>query len=111
MNRQWGQGTIIGQLYKYRYIDKNRIGNSEWLPSNGDICLAMEHAGDFFYHYVALRKQENGQYIRVGKFGGYIFGAEIGEPLDERTFHLACAGEPVTLQLPNRKASKKKKQS
>lgn len=99
MHRPWGHGAVLRQCYEYRDEHKNRMGSCDWLPSNGDICIATEHSGDHFYTYVAMRKHTDGKWVRVGKFGAYVFGTAIGKSLDERTFHLACAGEPVELPL------------
>jgi hypothetical protein len=85
------------------------MGSCDWLPTPGDLCLRVEDAGDCFHTYIALRKTKDGKYKRAGKFGAYVFGEAICT-LDERTFHLACAGEPVRLELKKKsKKSKKRK--
>lgn len=81
----------------YKYIDKehkHRMGHCEWLPSDGDLCVCIGHSGDCFNDYVAMRKQSDGTYLKVGEFGAYNFGVPCGK-LDERNFHLLQAGEPI----------------
>lgn len=95
--RQWGGGAELRRLYEYSDDDRSRMGHCDWLPSNGDLCLCVEHSGDCFFTYVALRKQGDGKWRRAGKFGAYVFGTPCGV-LPERTFHLACAGEAVELR-------------
>lgn len=84
------------QVFRYTDEHRGRMGHCEWLPVDGDMCLRDADAGDCFHTYVALRKQDDGKYVRVGVFGAYTFGKPLCK-LDERTFHLACAGEPIEL--------------
>ena len=84
------------QVFIYRDEDKNRMGHCRWLPQDGDLCVRTEDAGDCFHKYVAIRQKEDNRFVKVGDFGAYVFGKPLFT-LDERTFHLVCAGEPVAL--------------
>lgn len=95
MFASWGEGAEIGRIYKYREMDSSRIGGSNWRPKVNDLCLCIEHCGDFFYEYLVMREQAEGGYKRTRRFGAYIFGTK-GKVLSKRNFHLICAGEPVT---------------
>lgn len=84
----------------YRYDDnkhKRRMGSCKWLPSDGDLCIRVKDSGDCFHSYVAIRECEDGKWQKVGEFGAYVFGEAIIK-LEDRQFHLACAGEPILLQ-------------
>ena len=95
MTYKWGTGATNGIIYRYDHArDKCRIGNCEWLPEDGDLCLCVGHSGDYFHDYIALRKYGDGKMIKFGEFGAYPFGVEIGK-LDKRSFHLVQAGEPI----------------
>lgn len=83
-------------MFVYHGAHINQMGNCDWLPEPGDLCIRVADAGDHFHHYVAVRKTKGRKYRRVGKFGAYEFGKAL-LTLDERTFHLACAGEPVII--------------
>lgn len=93
---QWNGRGGHRQVFRYTDEHKNRMGHCEWLPKAGDLCVRTEDAGDCFHRYVAVRPRKDGKLVRVGSFGAYIFGEPICT-LDERTFHLACAGEPIEL--------------
>lgn len=84
------------QVFRYTDEHKHRMGHCNWLPKEDDLCIRVADAGDCFHEYVAIRRRRGGKYVRVGSFGAYIFGKSICT-LDERTFHLACAGEPVKM--------------
>lgn len=91
----WGQGNTIRSIYRYDdHTHKRRMGCCDWLPSDGDLCVCISHTGDCFNDYFAVRKQEDGKYKIVGKFGAYVFGRDIGT-LTERDFHLLLAGESI----------------
>ena len=86
-----------GNIYRYNDADhKHRMGSCKWLPKDGDLCLRVRDSGDCFHDYIALRETTAGQWGKVGEFGAYIFGEAVRK-LDERTFHLACAGDPISL--------------
>lgn len=92
---KWGAGGVNKGVYLYIDEDhKHRMGSCEWLPKDGDLCVCVEHAGDCFSDYVAMRKQENGDYKMIGEFGAYNFGEKISE-LSNRNFHLLQAGESI----------------
>lgn len=92
---RWNKGNNKREVYLYNDSEhKNRMGSCEWLPSDGDLCVCIEPSGDCFDRYVAMRKQPDGSYQKVGKFGAYAFGDSCGE-LPEREFHLLQAGENI----------------
>lgn len=103
MKRSWGGNAQTGKIYEYRAEHKDRMGNCDWLPEPGDMCICMEHAGDWFYYYVALRKQPSGQWKRVGKFGAYQFGELAEHQLSEKELNLALAWRLVWLGKPQRR--------
>ena len=91
----WGFGNSSRNIYRYiNYRHKDRMGCCDWLPSDEDLCVCIKHSGDCFDDYFAVRKQEDGKYKIVGKFGAYVFGSSRGE-LTERDFHLLLAGESI----------------
>lgn len=98
MRGQWGGRGGHQQVFRYSEENRRSMGRCDWLPQEGDYCVRVEDAGDYFHRYIALRKREDGLFVRVGKFGAYIFGKPLCT-LDERTFHLACAGEPIDMNL------------
>ena len=94
---QWNMRGGQGNVYRYNDEDhKHRMGHCDWLPKEGDLCLRVRDSGDYFHDYIALRKTSDGKLKMVGKFGAYVFGEPICK-LEDRAFHLACAGEPVSL--------------
>ena len=85
--RAWTSGANIGTIYHYDHAqDADRIGHCAWLPNDGDLCLCVEHSGDSFYDYFALRLNDNGKLTKVGEFGAYVFGRKVGK-LEKRQFH------------------------
>lgn len=62
------------------------------------ICVCVGHAGDYFHDYVAIRKSDDGMWRKVGRFGAYWFGEKVAD-LDERSFYLVQAGEPIKFAL------------
>lgn len=86
-----------GNVYRYNDADhKHRMGHCGWLPKDGDLCLRVRDSGDCFHDYVSLRETKAGKWEKVGEFGAYVFGDVVCK-LDDRQFHLACAGEPISL--------------
>lgn len=49
-----------------------------------------------FYDYFALRLNDDGKLTKVGEFGAYVFGKQVGQ-LQKREFHLIQAGEPIDM--------------
>ena len=98
----WGGRGGHQNVYRYADEHKHRMGNCDWLPENGDLCVRSEDAGDHFHTYVAIRQRGDGMWVKCGKFGAYEFGEAIFK-LDERDFHLALAGEAI--RLPNAEVS------
>ena len=95
MNPKWRIGATNGIIYRYDHDrDKCRMGNCEWLPKDGDLCLCIGHSGDYFHDYVVLIKSEDGRMVKSGEFSAYSFGVEVGK-LCKRSFHLVQAGEPI----------------
>lgn len=94
--KKWGGGAEIGRLYEYRDTDKDRMGSCKWLPSPGDLCLCVAHSGDCFFDYIAIRKQKDGRYKKVGGFGAYCFGKARRKP-SFRKRYLLLAGEIITI--------------
>ncbi len=93
---KWNKGNNKRRVYLYSDADhKDRMGNCDWLPEDGDLCVCIEPAGDCFDNYVAMRKQTDGSFTKVGRFGAYAFGESCGE-LQERDFHLLQAGEKIS---------------
>lgn len=86
----------VGLIYRYDKADSEcRLGDCDWLPDDQDICLCVAHSGDCFHTYIALRPTANG-FVKHGKFGAYGLGEPIGR-VDERSLHLAQAGEAIYL--------------
>ena len=92
----WGGRGGTRNVYPYSDGYRHRLGDCEFLPRDGDLCIRTGDAGDFCHSYVAVRRRDDGKYVAAGKFGAYTFGEPLCT-LDERTFHLACAGEPIDL--------------
>lgn len=93
----WSGGSSDRSVYLYIDEDRERMGHCDWLPKNGDLCVCLEHSGDCFYDYMAVRKTDDEKYEKVGEFGAYNFGEKLGT-LTKRCFHLLCAEEKVELE-------------
>lgn len=92
-------GNNARSIYRYIHAEhKGRMGYCEHLPSDGDLCLCVEHAGDCFDNYVKLWVDDDGLYSVLFEFGAYCFG-EVVCTLSDRVFHLLLAGEPIALEL------------
>lgn len=95
MFRRWNPGNKKKHIYRYVHdLHKNRIGNCNWKPMDGDLCLCIDHTGDCFNDYLVIRKQSDGRYMGVGEFGAYAFGTSCGS-LDTKTFHVVQAGYKI----------------
>jgi hypothetical protein len=96
----WRAPATLRGVYRYAAEHRERMGNCEWLPSEGDLCVIEALSGDCFYDYLALRRvadgPDAGKYKRVGRFGAYVFG-ERTCVLDPDTWHQAGAGLPVNI--------------
>lgn len=98
---QWGCRGGHRQVFRYEKEHRHRMGHCSRLPKIGDLCIRIADAGDCFHDYIAMRPNEDGQYVRAFEFSAYVFGEPLCK-LDERTFHLACAGEPVEIKVKER---------
>lgn len=98
MQKAWGCPGGIGNVYLFTDADQLRVGNCDWRPSPGDLCVRIQHSGDCFHDYVALRKRRDGRYKRVGSFSAYAFGRALTK-LSGRKLGMACAGVPVAIKL------------
>jgi hypothetical protein len=95
----WGGGAAERDLVQYSdERHRDRMGHCKWFPSDGDFCVCVKHSGDCFYSYMAIRKEEDGTWRKIGDFGAYVFGEKIGK-IDEREFFLLQAGELVSLTI------------
>ena len=94
----WGGGSEIRRIYTFRKKDKDayRLGHNDWNPKIGDLCICVEHSGDYFYNYAAIRPDDSGKHRVVGEFGAYCFG-KPGKKLTKTVFHTLLAGIPCYL--------------
>lgn len=93
---EWGQGASIGTIYLYNNkLDEGRIGHCQFKPADGDLCLCVEHSGDYFYDYIAIRRSGR-KWKAAGRFGAYVFGQSIAKT-NERQFCLLQEGLAVAL--------------
>ena len=90
----WRTGNTIQGVYEYRPEHTGRLGNINWMPKSGDMCVCVAHSGDCFNNYVAMRKNDDGKFVMVGEFGAYFFGTKIGT-LPKRDFHRLQAGDLI----------------
>ena len=90
----WGAGNIERGVYVYNREEKNRIGNCEFRPVDGDVCVCTRWTGDCFDDYIIVRKNANNKWQKVGEFGAYFFGKLLYR-LSVRAYHLLLAGEEI----------------
>lgn len=72
--RRWNGSVKTDEIVVYQDAHRDRMGDCEWLPEPGDVCLAGQKTGDCFYEYTAFR---NG--VKVGTFSAYQFGTPTDE--------------------------------
>ena len=97
MFRQWGSGNESGAIYEYLESEsRHRIGHCDFIPRDGDYCVCIEHSGDCFDDYIAIRNTGKGTFKKIGEFGAYRFGEKLAS-LGKKDFHLLQAGEEVML--------------
>lgn len=99
-NRSWGEGAIIGKLYRLvESADLDRVGHCSMrgnLKIN-DLILCIKHAGDCFYNYILIKEFEKGlKSIPKSEFGAYTIGIPVNIKLTDKEFHLLCAGEFIS---------------
>jgi hypothetical protein len=59
-----------------------------------DLILCIKHTGDCFFDYILIKEYANGlKGIPQSRFGAYVLGEEVDKKLNEKEFHLLCAGE------------------
>lgn len=110
MRGGWNKGNDAQHVYPYVHKrDEHRIGDCNFKPEDGDLCLCVEPSGDYFDNYVVIRKKPDGRnqdpdfydtgtWRVVGEFGAYVFGISVYS-IPTREFHLLMAGEMVQLPL------------
>lgn len=100
MFRPWGKGATIGKFYRLtKSEDLNRVGSC-WMKGRlniNDLILCIKHTGDCFYDYILIKEFGNGlQGLPESEFGAYTCGEPININLNDKEFHLLCAGEFIT---------------
>jgi hypothetical protein len=100
-------GVYFGQLRLLHAADNLRVGHC-WMAGrllDGDIAMALEHAGDCFWRYVLLGREYTRNVAKqrvykiepASKFSAYTLGVPSAIQPTEREMHLLAAGEFVAL--------------